>query len=599
MHSIKHKFPDWFVLDSKKNHPDMISARIKPQNPSANLKSYYEACRNFSWSKLEDHFTSIRSGSCNIVSQMIDRWVLDEQRAHKPGFIFVADGDDGSFTYFMLKEYSCRLANLLVSHGLEKGDRLVINLAPCSKMYLMMLACARIGVIFSVVDAGLGTDALDHMLLDIKPKAILTDLLTAPIFDTVTYKKFDKVFVVGSENTLVFDNEILIDDLIGQYEPEFPAREFAPDTPLFIVYISGATSAPKGVTHSHRIMLGAFATARYVLDLNQDSVFWSDADPSTMVGIVYGCFAPWLCGATAVTLGIPFSPSACCLALERLGVSVWLTNPLNLEKLKLGGDDLSAGYDFSKLSHIVSLGKNLDPEMFYWVKDKFKVGPHDSWAMTEAGMICLANYPSEQIKLGSMGKPFPGLEARIIDEKGEELPILTLGELAFRANWPSLMLGIWNSDSRTQAYYRDGWFLTGDLALKDEDGYYYHHGRRDDLLRVGCKCVGPYLIEIVMRKHSAVDDVAVILKRGVGDDAFFKAYVKTKNGESPSAELSESLLRFVKSSMNEEIPVQEIEFVKELPRSSNGKVLRRVLSAWDLGLPTGDYSKLSGCATEI
>lgn len=599
MYSLLNKLYDYYDLVNETDDPEMIRARIKAQNPSANLKSYYETCRSFSWSELENHFESVKSGQTNIVSESVDRWQADEQTGQKPALVLAGAGDDDFITYVRLKEYSCQMANMLVAKGLCQGDRLLMLLSPCLEMYAMMLACARVGVIFSVIDESMGLDTLGHIFKDAGPSAILVDTDKASLYEQISDGRDLLAFVTGSVSTLVFKREILVELEVCQYENDFDNRLFAPETPLFMVYVSGSNSGPKGVIHSHKMMVGAFASAKYVLDIHQDSVLWSDADPSSLVGVVYGAFAPWLCGATTVSLCIPFSASACYLSLERRGVSVWLTSPLNLEKLRKEGDDLSAGYDFSKLCHIVSAGKNLAPDLFYWVRDKLKVGPHDCWVMTEAGMICIANYPSEQIKLGSMGKPFPGMQAAIIDENGEELPIITLGELAFKVEWPSMMLGIWGNAARTSSYFRGSWFVTGDLALKDEDGCYYHHGRLDDLLRIGFRYVGPYLIENVIQKHPSVEEVAVILKKSPNKDLSFKAYVTVRNGESQSSNLPERIIEFLKDSMSDDIPLHEVELVKSLPRSSSGRVLRRVLTAWDLGLPSGDYTKLSDCQIEI
>ncbi len=599
MSSNLNKLDDFYDLDNKIDNPEMIRARIKAQNPSANLGSYYDTCRNFSWQKLEDHFESVKSGSTNIVFESVDRWTSDERMASKSALEFAGGCEKDCVSYSQLREYSCQMANMLISGGLKKGDRLFILLDPCLELYLMMLACARVGIIFSVIDRKMGFDALDYIFKDARPKAVLADYDTASLLSQISCDSVESGFIVGSVAPGVFREEIMLAAELDNHDTNLETAFFPPETPLFIVYVSGSTTGPKGIVHSHKMMMGAYATAKYVLDLKNDSISWSDADPSSLVGVVYGCFAPLLCGATAVNLGIPFSAPACYLTLERRGVTAWLTNPRRLELLKQEGDDSLKGYDFSKLSNIVSAGKNLTAELFYWVRDKFRIGPHDSWVMTEAGMICIANYPSEQIKLGAMGKPFPGLHAAIIDEYGEELPLLTLGELAFKAGWPSMMSGIWSNEARTDSYYREGWFLTGDLALKDEDGYYYHHGRLDDLLRIGCRFVGPYLIENVILKHPAVDEVAVILKKNRNHDAMFKAYVKVKDSEENTGDLSELLISFVKESTSDDIPLGEIEFVEGLPKSSTGNVLRRVLTARDLGLPSGDYTRLSDCKLEI
>lgn len=599
MYSLLNKLYDYYDLVNETDDHDMIRARIKPQNPAANLKSYYEASRSFSWSKLEDHFQSVKSGKTNIVCESVDRWIIDDQCANKPALIFAGAGEDELITYSNLKDYSCQMANMLASNGLEQGDRLFMLLAPCLDMYAMMLACARLGVIFSVIDESMGIDALNHMFRDANPSAVLLDGDKAILFEQTVHDDVKLVFMSGPRPKPFCEFAISVDTECRRFETEFENRLFSPETPLFMIYVSGSTSAPKGIVHAHKMMMGAYASAKYVLDLNQDSILWSDAGLSSLVGVVYGAFAPWLVGASTVSLSIPFSASACYLTLERRAISVWLTNPFNLEKLRSEGDDLAAGYDFSGLRHIVSAGKNLSPELFYWVRERLKVGPHDSWVMTEAGMICVANFASEQIKLGSMGKSFPGVQAAIIDEKGEELPIITLGELAFKVGWPSMMVGVWGDGGRTSSYFRHGWFVTGDLALKDEDGYYYHHGRLDDLLRIGFRYIGPYLIENIIRKHESVEEVAVILKKNQGKDVVFKAYVTVSNGETPSPDLSESIIQFLKTSMSDEIPLSEVEFVKALPKSKSGAILRRVLTAWDLGLPSGDFSKLSDCLTEI
>jgi len=255
-----------------------------------------------------------------------------------------------------------------------------------------------------------------------------------------------------------------------------------------------------------------------------------------------------------------------------------------------GGEDLPGRYDFSHLRHIATVGEPLVPELFYWVKQNLKHSPHDTWGMVETGMICLANFPSMDIKPGSIGKPMPGIEAAILDDNGEPIPPLSMGELALKLGWPSIMSSFWGDDTRYQEYFRiEGWFLTGDMFLKDEEGYYYHQGRIDDLLKAGGdKVIGPYEVEHVLCMHPAVSEAAVISKGtepGKGE-SFVKAFITINKGFTPSARLNHEIRAFLKANLSADIIVKEITFLDKIPKSSNGKVIRRALKAADLGLST-------------
>ena len=320
---------------------------------------------------------------------------------------------------------------------------------------------------------------------------------------------------------------------------------------------------------------------------------WTDADPGWVTGMVYGAFAPWLCGAVSVVQGDTFAASTWYRTLERHRVSTWYTTPRTIARLQEAGDDLPGRYDLSSLQHIATVGENLAPEQFFWTKEALKHSPHDTWWMTETGMICLANFPSMAIKPGSMGKPVPGIEAEVLDENGEPVPDLTMGELALRPGWPSMMTGIWMDPPRYQAYfrYRD-WFLTGDMVTKDEDGYYYHQGRNDDIIKLGDRCVGPYEIEQVLLLHPSVAEAAAISLRSIAGKTYVKVFLTPKKGLSGSARLNQEIKAFVKANFSPEIPLKEVVFMEELPKTRSGKLLRRVLRAHEHGLPSGDPTKL-------
>jgi acetyl-CoA synthetase len=257
------------------------------------------------------------------------------------------------------------------------------------------------------------------------------------------------------------------------------------------------------------------------------------------------------------------------------------------------GDDLPGRYDFSGLKLIATVGETLSPEQFRWVKDTLKIPPRDTWWMTETGMICIANYGAHEIKPGSMGTPVPGIEAAVLDEEGELQPPDTLGELALKTGWPSMMTGIWQDAHRYQRYFRHkDWFLTGDMVTVDNDGHYFHHGRNDDLIKLGQEFIGPYEIERSLLLHPAVRE-AVVISIGVSSrSARVKAFVTLNPGFTPSKRLNVEVKTFVKAQISPEIPLDEVEFLEDLPKTRSGKTLRRALRARQLGLPIGDPTKM-------
>jgi acetyl-CoA synthetase len=570
----------------------MIKARVTPENPQANMKSYFETCSNFSWSEVEKEFSQREDGKINIATEAVDRWANDPAKYNIPALIFEKAGKIESFSYLELKEKSCRWAGLLSVHGFKTGDRLLLLLPACPEIYFIMVACARLGVIFSTLYTTLNFEELLWRIQNAEPRGIVThpdflERLSPEAMESVKY-----VFIVETISTGLAQGQIAAEALLEAMPKEFANRWLPEETPLYLLYTSGSTGPPKGVVHAHQDMVGHLITGRYVLDLNEGAILWTDGDPAWVTGTVYGAFAPWLCGATSVVQRDPFSASTWYRTLESHRVSVWYTTPMTLRRLMEAGDDLPGRYDFSHLRHIATVGETLPPDLFYWARQNLNHSPHDTWWMTETGMICIANFASQQIKPGSMGRPVPGIEAAVIDREGKPLPILSLGELALKVGWPSMMRAIWRDEKRYSAYFRNGWFLTGDMAIKDEDGCYYHQGRNDDLIKAGQESIGPYEIEQALCQHPAVKEAAVISQTPGTGQATVKAFVTINRGFTPSVRLNQEIKAFVKTNLHYLVPLTEIAFMDELPKTRSGKLLRRVLRARELGLPIGDPSKL-------
>ncbi|MBS3755490.1 MAG: AMP-binding protein [Desulfobacterales bacterium] len=574
----------------------MIKARIPATAPdTANLADYDQTRKNFSWKDVEAEFSWSGSTEMNIIAESLDKWAADPDRAGHPALSFESFEGRQTYTFAQMRRKSAQWANLLARYGFVKGDRLLLFLPPCPETYFAMTAAARMGVMFCPVFASSNFYELEIRLENISPRAILThpDLVEKIPFDFVAH--LQHILLVCGPAPNVFDIEQVIAGQAEEMPDDYPAAPFSGKTPLYLIYTSGSTRPPKGIVHTHTDMTGILASARWVLDFKPDTVLWTDADPAWVTGTVYGAFAPWLCGVTSFVMGGHFTAANWYRALETNRVTTWYTTPRVLRDLMEAGDDLPTRYDLSALRHICSVGAPLLPELFYWTRDKLHCTPHDNWWMTETGMICIANFPSTDIKPGSMGKPLPGIEAAVLDENGAPLPPLSLGELALKPGWPGLMSEIWQDPDRFHRYFRNGWFVTGDIAVADEEGYFYHQGRNDDLLKAGGdKVIGPFEIEQVLSMHPAVAEAAVISKgkepgKGV---SYLKAYVTLKKGYTASNRLNYEIRAFLKGNLSADLLVQELVFVETLPKTRTGKLLRRVLRAWELGLPGGDTMRM-------
>lgn len=567
----------------------MIKARIPAENPDANLKSYNSSYNRFSWAAVEEEILPGLGDEVNIVHHAIDRWADDPDTGQRPALVFDKGADPITYTYLQLQEQSGRWAHLLQDQGFQTGDRLFLLLPPCPEIYIAMLACARLGVVFCPVFANLGFDELAVRLVNARPRGILTHPDLAERIPTDMPGAPHLALLVEGPLPGRFAHEIVAPQAAERLPKVFAPQPLSRAAPLYLNYTSGSTGPPKGIVHSHGDMIGMKATAGIVLDLSEATILWTDADPAWVTGTVYGAFAPWLCGAVTIIQGSGFMSSTWYWTLERHKVAVWYTTPRTIRGLMAAGEDLPKRYDLSHLRHIATVGAPLVPDLLYWVRKNLGHTPHDTWWMTETGMICIANFASMDVKPGAMGKPVPGVKTAILDEAGNPLPPLSMGELAIKTGWPSMMTDIWQDPARYQDYFRvAGWMLTGDMAVADEEGYIYHQGRNDDLIKSGGEqVIGPYEIEHVLTGHPGVSEAAVIavgMAPGKGF-SYLKAFIVPDRMATPSVRLSMEIKTFVQANLSTDVFIQEIVFVDELPRTASGKLLRRVLRAKELGLP--------------
>lgn len=565
---------------------------IAPENPNADLGFYREAYKKFSWIVVEKQFSWYETGELNIAHEAIDKWARDRDKRDRRALIF--DGrHPAEYSYQDLREASAQWANLLIENGFSEGDRIFVFLPACPEIYLSMLACARIGAIFVPLSSKLERHDIEVRLQNSKPKGIITHSDLADTIPENALDSVEKVFLVQGSGTGLFPNEISIPDALTDLPKKIVNKWLRGFTPLYIAYTSGGSGPPKGIVHAHRDMIGIRTTAKYVLNLNEGAISWTDGDPASMAATIYGALGAWLCGGTAVLQSKPFSASNWYGTIEKYRVSVWYTTPGTLDRLMEAGGDLPKRYDLSSLTHIAATGEILTPEQFSWTRENLHHSAHDTWWMAETGMICLANFSSMGIKPGSMGRPVPGIRAAVLDENGEELPDMTVGQLALKTGWPAMMTGLWEDASRFRAYFRfKDWFLTGDMVVRDEDGYFFHHGRNDDLIKLDERLIGPYEIEQLLTLHPAVDEVVVISLTAAGLKPVMKAFVTVGKGFRPSKRLAYEIKLFIKANFDPQLPLERIEFLEEIPKTRSGKILRRVLRAKELGLPSGDIMLL-------
>jgi len=402
----------------------------------------------------------------------------------------------------------------------------------------------------------------------------------------------DVVHVRHGSRIQASDGILSWDDLMEGGSDESAIEQTGLEDPAIMHYTSGTTGKPKGAVHVHQAVWGHYATGKFVLDLHHEDVYWCTADPGWVTGTSYGMFAPFTNGVTSIIYEGGFSASKWYETIQKYRVTVWYTAPTAIRLLMKAGDQVPARYDLSSLRYTMSVGEPLNPEAVVWGERVIGLPFHDNWWQTETGSIMIANYPTMPIKPGSMGKPMLGIDAGIIDEDGNELPPGQEGDLAVRPGWPSMFRTYWQDDERYDSRFRNGWYLSGDRAHRDEDGYFWFIGRADDVINTAGHLVGPFEVESALIEHPAVAEAGVIGKPDPVAMEIVKAFVALKDGFEANDQLRRELLGFARDKLGPGVAPREIDFIASLPKTRSGKIMRRLLKARELGLPEGDISTL-------
>jgi acetyl-CoA synthetase len=404
-----------------------------------------------------------------------------------------------------------------------------------------------------------------------------------------------KIIIVNRRNApyTLQDREITYEKLMDKASDGFEIVRTVKEDYAIMHYTSGTTGKPKGAVHAHQAIIGHYATAKHVLDLHPDDIYWCTADPGWVTGTSYGIFGPWSNGITQVVYEGGFGAGHWYGVIDKYKVTVWYSAPTAIRMLMKAGENVVRKYNLKSLRYICSVGEPLNPEAVLWSQKIIGLPFHDNWWQTETGCIQIANYPVQDIKPGSMGRPFPGVTAAILDENCEkELQPGQEGNLALRAGWPSMFRTYWNKEELYRSKFKGQWYITGDRAKMDENGYFWFVGRADDVINTAGHLVGPFEVESALIEHPAVAEAGVI---GIPDklaNEVIKAFVSLKDGYTPSDELKKDIKNFARKKLAALSCPRDIAFLPGLPKTRSGKIMRRLLKSRELGLPEGDTSTL-------
>ena len=578
--------------------------------PAPNLDDYETLCAAFSWERARAALSGLPNGGLNMAYEAVDRH-LDDGLADKVAIRWLArNAQPGElapldFTYRDLAAQTSRFAHLLERLGIAPGERVFSLLGRVPELYIAVLGTLKAGRVFSPLFSAFGPEPVKARM-EIGDARLL-----------VTTKAFYRRKVAPWRDELPGLRHVLLTDAAGDDLPE-GTRSLAealadcpdqgglvqtrPEDMALLHFTSGTTGRPKGAIHVHEAVVVHRMTGRYALDLRPEDIYWCTADPGWVTGTSYGIIAPLVIGATMVIDEAELEPERWLRILQDQQVTVWYTAPTAIRMLmKLANRDdpgIFADYDLSRLRFLASVGEPLNPEGVIWGQDVLGLPFHDNWWQTETGGIMIANYRTMDIKPGSMGRPLPGIEAAIVecDPRTHAVGVVetpnTPGQLALRPGWPSMFRGYLNEPERYQKCFADGWYLTGDLAQRDADGWFWFLGRADDMIKSAGHLIGPFEVESALMEHEAVAEAAVIGIPEPTAGEIVKALVALKPGFTGDESLRKSLLAHARKRLGPAVAPREIDFRTNLPKTRSGKIMRRLLKARELGLPEGDISTL-------
>jgi acetyl-CoA synthetase len=569
---------------------------------SPNLRDYATARATFSWEQARRDLDGLPGGrGLNIAHEAVDRHAAGPRRGHVALRWLGKNGEARDYTYGALQELTNRFANVLRGLDVGKGDRVYVLAGRIPALYVAALGTLKNRSVFCPLFSAFGPEPIRARMAIGRAKVLVTT-------ETLYRRKVEglrsalpdlqHVVVVGegSQATDIPDTHDY-HRLMATASDQFTIGPTYPEDMALLHFTSGTTGTPKGALHVHGAVVVHHITGKLALDLHPDDLFWCTADPGWVTGTSYGIIAPLTNGVTSLVDEADFDLERWYTILEGHRVNVWYTAPTAIRMMMKAGADCARKYDFSALRFLASVGEPLNPDAVAWGQEAFGRPFHDNWWQTETGGIMIANYAASDIRPGSMGRPLPGTEAAIVRKTADggievvEEPNVA-GELALRPGWPSMFRAYWNDTERYMKCFAGGYYLSGDLARRDDDGYFWFVGRGDDVIKTSGHLVGPFEVESVLLQHPAVAEAGVIGKPDPVAMEIVKAFVALKPGHEPTDAMRRDVLGFARTRLGAAIAPKEIAFVPSMPKTRSGKIMRRLLKARELGLPEGDISTL-------
>jgi acetyl-CoA synthetase len=579
-------------------HKDLAGLKFKP-----NLSDYDRERSAFSWQAARSELDGLPGGGINIAWEAVERHARGARADHIALRWLGAGGFARDLSYRELARESRRFAGVLRQLGVRKGERVYLLAGRIPELYVAALGTLRAGCVLSPLFSAFGPEPIKTRLAAGDARVLVT---TASLYK----RKVAPIrgALVGLRHVLLVDGgEVSIPDtqdlaaLMRAAPDDFQVEPTREDDMALLHFTSGTTGTPKGAVHVHGAVVAHYATARYALDLKPDDIFWCTADPGWVTGTSYGIIAPLLLGVTSVVDEADFDAERWYGILDSQRVTVWYTAPTAIRMLMKSGPDLARAHRRDALRFIASVGEPLNPEAVWWGAEVLGLPIHDNWWQTETGGIMIANTAAFDIKPGSMGRPLPGIDACIVHRRKEgpvevvEMPD-TEGELALKRGWPSMFRDYLGMEERYRKCFVGDLYLTGDLAKRDADGYFWFVGRADDVIKSAGHLIGPFEVENALMEHPAVAEAGVIGKPDPTVGEVVKAFVSLKPGHEPSEALRRELLGHARKRLGAAVAPKEIDILATLPRTRSGKIMRRLLKARELGLPEGDTSTLEADA---
>jgi acetyl-CoA synthetase len=538
------------------------------------ITDYSSLSSSFSWETVLNHYDWNPRERFNVAHEVCDRYAEDPSRIA----IFYEDqfGNQKTITYRELRDWSNQMANVFRKLGIKRGDRVCALLPKNPALIVYILAAWKIGAVYVPLFTAFGPQAIEYRINHSEAKVILTNQTQRPkLPPRENVPSLEQIFVIDGTTE---PNDLPFWDTLARESTEHQTEELTVNDLLAIQYTSGSTGLPKGAMWSHNMLINIYPYMRYAIDLRDDDIFLGGADLGWAYGLIFCTFAPMCFGVPIVFYEGPFKPETYYSLMEKYKVTNFTYAPTAYRALVAAGSQVISKYNIN-VRAMSSAGEPLNPEVIQFFQKHLGVTVNDHYGLSETLML-IGNFNAidMEIRAGSMGFALPGFEVALLDDAGVPVADGSVGQIAFNTDsFPNVFKGYWKDPEKTAEKMIGKWFLTGDLAFKDQEGYFWFQGRADDIISSAGYRIGPFEIESCLLEHQAVVEAAAVGKPDPMKGEIVKAFVVLADGFTPSDELAQELSLFVKNRLSKHEYPREVEFVTELPKTPSGKIQRFIL----------------------